>query len=80
MVVAKKEAPRRGRPFTGKAKTSTERGKELEATLRASGGRILSRVRLSPEAAKALEKLSPVHGSDRTAIEVALIDAAKKIK
>ncbi|MFC3110874.1 hypothetical protein ACFQAT_28475 [Undibacterium arcticum] len=76
MTVQKKVAPR-GRPVTGKAKSSTERGKELEAALLASGGRILSRVRLSPEAALALATLSERYGSDRGAIEQALIVASK---
>ena len=63
----------KGRPATGKPKTSTERGAALEAALKASGGRILSRVRLSPDAAKALVVLSERLGSDRAAIEHALI-------
>lgn len=79
MTKAKKTAPR-GRPSTGKAKSSTERGKELEVALLASGGRVLSRVRLSPEAAKALATLSKLRGSDRAAIEQALIGAVKEIK
>lgn len=74
-----KKHPARGRPITGKAKSSTERGKDLEAALLAVGGRILSRVRLSPEAANALATLSKLRGSDRAAIEQALIDAVKEI-
>lgn len=77
MTIAKKAAPR-GRPRTGEAKTSTERGKALEAALLASGGRILSRVRLGPEAAAALAKMAERYGTDRAAIEQALIDQAKK--
>ena len=80
MAVVKKDAPRRGRPATGKAKTSTERGKVLEAALKASGGRILNRVRLGPEATAALAALSEQCGTERAAIEQALIDAVKKIK
>lgn len=80
MPAVPKKATTRGRPVTGEAKTSTERGKALEAALLASGGRILSRVRLSAEAAAALSILSKRCGTDRTAIEQALIDAAKKIK
>lgn len=79
-IKTQKEARPRGRPATGTAKSSTERGKDLETALRDAGGRILSRVRLSPEAAKALAALSELHGSDRAAIEGALIEAAKKIK
>lgn len=79
MSVAKKTALR-GRPRIENAKTSTERGKALESALLAAGGRILSRVRLGPEAAAALAKLAERAGTDRAAIELALIDAAKKIK
>lgn len=79
MPTANNEPARRGRPVTGKAKTSTERGKAHDEALLAAGGRILSRVRLSPAAARALEALSAVHDSDRMAIEEALIEAAKKI-
>lgn len=70
---------RRGRPVTGAAKTSTERGKAADEALLASGGRILSRVRLSPEAAAALVALSQLHHGDRAAIEQALIAAAKNL-
>lgn len=69
--------PRRGRPVTGKAKSSTERGKAADEALVASGGRILSRLRLSPEAAAALVALSERDGGDRIAIEQALVAAAK---
>lgn len=77
---AQKKPALRGRPVTGTAKSSTERGKALEDALREAGGRILSRVRLSPAAATALAALSDRCGSDRAAIEQALLDAAKKIR
>ncbi len=70
------EKKRRGRPPTGQAKTAAERGKEFDAALKESGGRILGRVRLSAEAAKALSDLSAQHGSERAAIEYSLIGAA----
>ena len=70
---------RRGRPVTGEARSSTERGKAADEALVQAGGRILSRVRLSPDAARALAFLAKQAGSDRAAIEQALIDAAKKL-
>lgn len=63
----------RGRPVTGEAKTPTERVKAADAALVTSGGRILSRTRLSAEATVALAALSERYGSDRAAIEAALI-------
>ncbi len=71
---------RKGRPVTGKAKSSTERGKAADEALIAAGGRILSRVRLSPEAAAALFALSEVEGGDRSAIEKALIETKKSLQ
>ena len=74
------EPKRRGRPATGPsptAKTPTERVKALDAELIASGGRILGRVRLSADAAAALARLSQEYGSDRAAIEAALISQTK---
>lgn len=74
------EPKRPGRPPTGPspdAKTPTQRVKALDAELIASGGRVLGRVRLSADAARALSRLSPKHGSDRAAIEAALIAASK---
>lgn len=71
--------PRRGRPVTGEAKSSTERGKAADGALVASGGRILSRLRLSPEAAAALAVLSERDGGDRVAIEQALVAAVTKL-
>ncbi len=68
-----KEIKRRGRPLTGEAKTPTERVKALDEALIALGGRVLSRTRLSPEATAALARLSGRYGSDRAAIEAALI-------
>lgn len=68
-----KELKRRGRPHTGEAKTPTERVRALDEALIASGGRVLSRTRLSPEATAALAGLSDRYGSDRAAIEAALI-------
>lgn len=76
MMEQKKKTPR-GRPVTGTAKSSTERGKAADAALLHAGGRILNRVRLSPEAATALALLIERDGTDRAAIEQALIAAAK---
>jgi hypothetical protein len=71
---------RRGRPVTGQAKTSTERGKAADEALIRSGGLILSRVRLSAEAAAALSQLAKVEGSQREAIQRALIQAAERLE
>lgn len=68
----------RGRPATGEAKTPTQRVKDLDAALVASGGRILNRVRLSPEATAALANLSQHYDSDRAVIEAALIELNKR--
>ncbi|AEA65983.1 hypothetical protein bgla_4p2180 (plasmid) [Burkholderia gladioli BSR3] len=65
--------PSRGRPATGKAMTPTERVKAADAALVASGGRVMSRMRLSPAATAALAVLKKRYGSDRAAIEAALI-------
>ena len=70
----------RGRPATGKAKTPTERVKALDAALLASGGRVLNRLRLSVEAVAALAVLAELDGSERAAVEISLIERAKKIK
>ncbi|CAJ0807586.1 MULTISPECIES: hypothetical protein [Ralstonia] len=72
------EIKRRGRPATGEARTPTQRVKDLDAALLASGGRILNRVRLSAEAAGALQELSERYGSDRAAIEAVLIEFNKR--
>ncbi len=74
-----KKTAQRGRPRSGAAKTSTQRGKAADDALVASGGRILSRVRLSAEAAGALAALSKRDGSDKAAIEQALTAAAKML-
>jgi hypothetical protein len=71
---------RRGRPATGQAKSSTERGKAADEALVASGGVILNRVRLSPEAARALDRLVALDGSQREAIQNALIQAVQKLE
>lgn len=65
--------PSRGRPVTGKAMTPTERVKAADAALVASGGRVMSRMRLSPAATAALAALKKRYGTDRAAIEAALI-------
>lgn len=61
-------------------RTSTERGSAADEALRAAGGTIISRLRLSPVAARALEILmereAKAHGKQRAAIERALIEAA----
>lgn len=62
------------------AKTSTERGSAADKALIESGGAIVSRLRLCPIAARALEILmereEKAHGKQRAAIERALIEAA----
>ena len=74
-----KKAALRGRPRTGTAKTSTQRGKAADAALLASGGRIV-RARLSPDAAAALNILAERAGSQKDALDQALIHAAKTIQ
>jgi hypothetical protein len=49
----------------------------MDEALIASGGRILSRTRLTAEASAALAALAKRHGSDRAAIEAALIEQAR---
>jgi hypothetical protein len=72
--MAEAEVKRRGRPSKGdEAKTSTERAKDHDAALIASGGRILNRVRISAEAAEALLLLNTYYKSDRAAIEAAVL-------
>ena len=77
MTELKKKALR-GRPVTGTAKTSTERGKAADDALLAAGGRIV-RARLSPDAAAALDLLAERAGSQKDALDQALIHAAKTI-
>lgn len=69
----------RGRPVTGKAKTNTERVNATNAALKLAGGKIVSRLRLSADAAQALSKLSGQCGSDRAATETALIEHSKRL-
>lgn len=71
-----KKTALRGRPATGTAKTSTERGRAADEALLASGGRIV-RARLSPDAAAALDILAKRTGSQKDAFDQALIHAAK---
>ena len=73
-----KPETKRGRPATGQAKSGTERVKALDEALVATGGRVLNRLRLSPEAAAALSALSSQYGSDRATIEAALIGLNKR--
>ncbi|UDM18869.1 hypothetical protein [Vogesella sp. XCS3] len=68
----KKAGP--GRPATGQAMSSTERSAKRDKDLIDAGGRVLRNVRLSPEAAKALEALAAQHPSERSAIETALVE------
>lgn len=62
------------------ARTSTERGSAADKALLDAGGAIVSRLRLSPVAARALEILmereAKAYGKQRAAIERALIEAA----
>ena len=81
-MTAKKNAnvevpKKRGRRVTGTAKTATERSKERDAALLASGGKIISRLRLSGEAAAALERVRERFADDRSAIEAGLIELDK---
>jgi hypothetical protein len=56
------------------AKSASERSKERDDALVAAGGRIISRLRLGPEAAAALAKLRESGApTDRAAIERALL-------
>lgn len=70
----------RGRPVTGLAKSNTERVGELDKVLLESGGRIINRLRLSPEATTSLALLRENLGSDRAAIEAALLELAGQNK
>lgn len=77
-MIEETQKPGRGRPATGKAKTSAERNKTADAALVAAGGRVL-RVRLSPEAAAALSVLAAKFESDKQSIDAALIFTAKNL-
>lgn len=79
MEEAKQDKPkaRRGRPATGTAKTATQRSQERDKALLDAGGRIISRLRLSPEAAAALARQVGRFADERAAIEAALIELDK---
>jgi hypothetical protein len=64
---------KRGRPVTGTAKTATERSQGRDATLVDAGGRVINRLRLSPEAAAALARFANGFPDERSAIEAALL-------
>lgn len=68
-----KTTTRRGRPVSGTAKTATERSQERDSALLAAGGRVINRMRLSPEAAAALARFVDGFPDERSAIEAALI-------
>lgn len=68
-----KPKARRGRPVTGIAKTATERSQERDSALLTAGGRVINRVRLSPEAAAALARFVDGFPDERSAIEAALL-------
>jgi hypothetical protein len=70
------QKPRRGRPATGEARTSAQRGKAADEALVAAGGRVM-RARLSPAATTALATLRAKLGSDKEALDFALIFAAE---
>lgn len=74
-----KRAAPRGRPVTGQAKTSSERSKAADVTLMAAGGRVL-RARLSPAATAALATIKASLGSDKDALDAALIFAAENMQ
>jgi hypothetical protein len=69
----------RGRPVTGNAKTSAERSKAADEALVAAGGRVL-RARLSPAAAAALATIKASLGSDKDALDAALVFAAENMQ
>lgn len=70
----------RGRPATGKAKTSAERNKAADDALVVSGGRVY-RARLAPASNAALSALAVRLGvSDKDALDAALIFAEKNMK
>lgn len=75
-VSAADKSPRGARS----TRTSTERGSAADKALLDAGGAIVSRLRLRPIAARALEILmereEKAHGKQRAAIERALIEAA----
>jgi len=70
---------RRGRRPTGKAKTSAQRSKAADEALVAAGGRVM-RARLSPTAASALATIKASMGSDKEALDAALIFAAQNMQ
>lgn len=73
-----KPKARRGRPPSGAAKTATERSRDRDAALLASGGKVISRLRLSPAATTALARLAARFSDERAAIEAALIELDNK--
>lgn len=69
-----KEAKRRAGLAGGAAKSASERSKDRDDALVAAGGKIISRLRLGPEAAAALARLRASGApTDRAAIELALL-------
>lgn len=68
--------PRRGRPSTGEALSSTERNRVRRARLAQQGCRLLGSVVLSPEAAAALDRLTASGATIDEAIGRALLAAA----
>jgi len=70
---------RRGRKPSGEAKTSTQRSKAADEALVAAGGRVM-RARLSPAAATALATIKASLGSDKDALDAALIFAAENMQ
>jgi len=75
MEKARQDKPKaqRGRPVSGTAKTPTERSQARDSALLAAGGRVINRVRLSPEATVALSRFADGFSDERSAIEAALI-------
>lgn len=68
--------PRRGRPPTGEALSSTERNRDRRDRLAREGCRILGSVVLTPEAASALDRLTADGRTISDAISAALLAAA----
>jgi hypothetical protein len=73
---------KRGRPSTGNAKTPTDRTKALDQKILSKNGRILNKLRIQSEPAAALSYLRERDGlgTDRAAIEFALLITADLVK
>lgn len=81
-VAAEEPVRKRGRPSTGNAKTPTARTKALDQKILSENGRILNKLRIQSEPAAALSFLRERDGlgTDRAAIEFALLVTADLVK